>query len=120
MNCLHTNYHLKVIHMINLTTNYGSTCCSCQYLGRRVGRTCYFQTCPISYTIDWGRCGDHIDYTVTHASEVFKIPNIILKDTHVAKRLGFKLVHSIEPIDTTNEKHVDDLVTSVEQIILGD
>ncbi len=83
-------------------------------LGKKLGRTCCSQTCPFSYTRYWGRCKDHIDYTITYAFEVFKTPNIILKDTNVVERPGFEHVPLAEPIDTTSEKHVDDLVSSVE------
>jgi hypothetical protein len=57
---------------------------------------------------------------VTHAFKIFRTPNIVLKDTHVTERLGHELVLLVEPIDTTCEQHVDDLVTRVEHVILGD
>ncbi len=57
---------------------------------------------------------------ITHAFEVFKTPNIILKDTLAAERLGSRLVILVEPVDTTSEQHVDDLTARVKQIVLGD
>jgi hypothetical protein len=50
---------------------------------------------------------------VTHASKVFKTPNIILKDTHVVERLRFEPIPLVEPIDTIGEQHVDDFVARV-------
>jgi hypothetical protein len=40
---------------------------------------------------------------VTHAFEVFRTPNTILKDTFVAKKLGFEHVPLVEPVDTIGE-----------------
>jgi len=40
--------------------------------------------------------------TITHASKVFKTPNIILKETLVAKRLGSQLA----PLAETLEYHM--------------
>ncbi len=40
---------------------------------------------------------------VTHASEIFKILNTILEDTHVMDRLDPQLIHLLEPVDTTCE-----------------
>jgi hypothetical protein len=74
----------------------------------------------MSYTRYWGRCRDHIDCTITHAFEVFKTRNIILKHTHVAKRPRFEPVHVVKLVDTTSEKPIDDLVVGVKQIIMGD
>ncbi len=58
--------------------------------------------------------------TIKHASEVFKILDIILKDTLVDERLGFKLVPLVEPINTTCEQLVDDLITRVKHVVLSD
>lgn len=55
---------------------------------------------------------------------MFRIPNIVLKDTPVVERLGFKFVPLVEfvkfkfvpltkLVDTTSEKHVANLVASV-------
>jgi hypothetical protein len=82
-------------------------------LGRRVGRTCYSQTYPISYTKNWGRCIEVtlID-TITHAFKFFRNLNLVLKDTHIVERPWSK------PIDTTNDKHVDDIARDVEHEVL--
>jgi hypothetical protein len=58
--------------------------------------------------------------TIKHAYEVFKTPNIILRDTPVDGRLGLKLVPLVEPLNTTCEQHVDDLITRVKHVVLGD
>jgi hypothetical protein len=50
---------------------------------------------------------------VTHTSEVFKIPNIILKDTHVVEKLKFQPIILVKHVDTTCEQLVDDLVVGV-------
>jgi hypothetical protein len=65
---------------------------------------------------------------ITHASEVFKTPDIVLKDTPITKRLEsqlFPLGESINTIgeqlvDTIGEQHVDDLVAGVKHVVLGD
>jgi hypothetical protein len=54
---------------------------------------------------------------VTHDFEVFKTLNIILKDTFVAKRLGSQPVHLAEPVDTTCEQPIDDLIASVKHVV---
>jgi hypothetical protein len=46
---------------------------------------------------------------VTHTYEVFKTPNIILKDTHVVEKLKSQLIILAKPVDTTCEQLVDDL-----------
>jgi hypothetical protein len=51
---------------------------------------------------------------VTHAYEVFRTPNIILKDTPVVEKLRFESILLAEPIDTIGEQHVDDLVAKIE------
>jgi len=38
---------------------------------------------------------------VIHAYEIFKIPNIILKDAHVTHRLGLNSISLVEPTETT-------------------
>ncbi len=50
---------------------------------------------------------------VTHAFEVFKTLDTILKDTYVAKKLGFEPIPLVEPIDTIGEQHVDDFAAWV-------
>ncbi len=51
--------------------------------------------------------------TVTHVFEVFRTPNIVLKDTPIVEKLGLKLVPLVEPIDTIGEQHVDNLASGV-------
>jgi hypothetical protein len=51
--------------------------------------------------------------TITHAFEVFKTLDIVLKDTHVVKRLGSQPIILAEHVDTTSEQHVDDLTAIV-------
>jgi hypothetical protein len=51
--------------------------------------------------------------TITHAFEVFKTLDIVLKDTPVVKRLGSQPIILAEHVDTTSEQHVDDLTTRV-------
>ncbi len=74
--------------------------------------------------------------SITHASEVFRTLDTLLKDTHVIERLEFQLVLLVEPIDTigewpintTSEWHVDitserlvnDLDVGVKHVVLGD
>ncbi len=50
---------------------------------------------------------------VTHASEVFKTLDTVLKNTYVVKKLGFEPIPLVEPIDTIGEQHVDDFVVRV-------
>ncbi len=50
--------------------------------------------------------------TITHASKVFRTLDIVLKDTYVTEKPWSKPIPLAEPIDTTSEKHVDELVTS--------
>jgi hypothetical protein len=57
---------------------------------------------------------------VTHASRVFKTPDIVLKDTHVAERPGAQPVILVEHVDTIREQHVDDLTIGVKHVVLGD
>ncbi len=58
--------------------------------------------------------------TGIHAFKVFKTLNTILKDAHVVKRQGYEPVLLVEPFDTANEQHVDDLIVGVKQVVLGD
>jgi hypothetical protein len=66
--------------------------------------------------------------SITHASEVFKTPNIVLKDTPITKRVEFQLfplgesINTIgeQLVDTIGEQHVDDLVAGVKHVVLGD
>jgi hypothetical protein len=58
---------------------------------------------------------------VKHAFEVFNTPNItILKDTPITKRPWLKLIPLDEHVDTTNEQSIDDLITRVKHVNLGD
>ncbi len=51
--------------------------------------------------------------TITHAYEVFRTSDTLLKDTPVAKGPRLKLVPLAKPIDITDEQHVDDLAARV-------
>ncbi len=59
--------------------------------------------------------------SVTHAFEVFKTSDTILKDTPIMERPKFQPIHLVkpvdtigkQPIDTTSEQLVDDLVVGV-------
>ncbi len=51
---------------------------------------------------------------VTHASKVFKTPNIVLKDTPIVDKPRFESIPLSKPIDTIGEQHVDDLVARIE------
>jgi hypothetical protein len=50
--------------------------------------------------------------SITHAFEVFRTPNTILKDTHVIEISKFQLVPLVKPID--------DLAVGVKHVVLGD
>ncbi len=56
---------------------------------------------------------------ITHAFELLKSPNIVLKNTYIAKGPRFQLIPLVEPIDTTSEQPIDDLVTRVKHLVLG-
>jgi len=56
---------------------------------------------------------------VTHASKVFKTPNTVLKDTLLAKKPTFQPVILTEPVNTTCEQLVGDLIARVKQVVLG-
>jgi hypothetical protein len=56
--------------------------------------------------------------TITHVFEVFKIQDLVLKDTPVVERPGLVLL--VEPLDTTCEQLVDDLIIGVKHVVLGD
>jgi hypothetical protein len=58
--------------------------------------------------------------TITHTSEVFRTPNIILKDTPIVERPRSKHVILVELVDTTSEQLVDDLAARVKHVVLGD
>jgi hypothetical protein len=47
--------------------------------------------------------------TITHAFEVFRTPDIILKETPIVERSGLKHVPLDEPIDTTSEQPTKDI-----------
>ncbi len=57
---------------------------------------------------------------VTHASKLFKILNIVLKDTPIVERPRSQHVPLVELVDTTSEQHVDDLTVGFKQIVLSD
>jgi hypothetical protein len=50
---------------------------------------------------------------VTHAYEVFKTLDMVLKDTPIAKNLRSVLLPLVELVDTIGEQLVDDLITRV-------
>jgi hypothetical protein len=50
---------------------------------------------------------------VTHAFEVFKTLDTILKDTLITKKLGFQPINLAKHVDTTSEQPIDDLITIV-------
>jgi hypothetical protein len=76
--------------------------------------------------------------TIKHASKVFKILDIVLKDTPVSEKLEFELVPLVEHVDITcdqklidttcdyklidiiGEKPIDDLTASVEHVVFND
>jgi hypothetical protein len=66
--------------------------------------------------------------SVIHALEVFRILDIVQKDTHVMERPNLQPIHLVGPIDTTSEQpiditieqHVDDLATRIKQVVIGD
>ncbi len=70
---------------------------------------------PIPLTIP--KIGVRVEVTliniVTHAFEVFRTPNIVLKDTPVVEKPRFESIPLAEPIDTIGEQHVDDLVVRI-------
>jgi len=68
---------------------------------------------PIPLTIPQIGVGTNVTLNITHAFEVFKIPNIKLKDTLVIEKPKPELVTLVEPVDTSSGNHVDDLVASV-------
>ncbi len=59
--------------------------------------------------------------SVTHAFEVFRTLDMVQKDTLVMERPNLQPIHLVGPIDTTckqpiditNEQHVDDLATRI-------
>jgi hypothetical protein len=57
---------------------------------------------------------------ITHAFEVFRTLNIVLKDTPIMERPNSQLFHLVELVDTISEQHVDDLVACVQHVVLGD
>jgi hypothetical protein len=57
---------------------------------------------------------------ITRAFEVFKTPDIVLKNTHVVERLGFEYVPLVKHVDTIGEQHVDELITIIEHVVLSD
>jgi hypothetical protein len=56
---------------------------------------------------------------IIHAFEVLKTLDIVLRDTHIVEGLGSQLVPLVEPIDTTSEQTIDDLVARVKHVVLG-
>jgi hypothetical protein len=61
-----------------------------------------------------------LDWHYHTCFEVCKTPYIILKDTHVAERVGFKHVILVEHVNIACEQHIDDLIIGVKQVVLGD
>ncbi len=57
---------------------------------------------------------------ITHASKVFKTPHIVLKDTPIVEGPILQLVPLVEPINTTSELPIDDLVARIKHVVLGD
>jgi hypothetical protein len=57
---------------------------------------------------------------ITHASEVFRTLDIVLKDTLVVETPRSKPILLVEPVDITIEQLVDDLAIRVEHIVLSD
>jgi hypothetical protein len=55
-----------------------------------------------------------------HAFEFFRTSEVVLKGTHVLEKPKLEPSTLVEPIDVSNEKHVDDLAPCVEQIVVGD
>ncbi len=50
---------------------------------------------------------------VTHASEVFRTLDIVLKDTPIMEKLYPQPIPLCEFVDTTCEQHVNDLATRI-------
>jgi hypothetical protein len=61
-----------------------------------------------------------INIVITHAFEVLKTLDTILTDTLVHERPRSNLISLVEHVDTTGGRHVNDLATKVEHVILGD
>ncbi len=57
---------------------------------------------------------------IKHAYEFLKTLDIVLKDTPIDERIWFKLVHLVELVNTTCEQPIDDLITRVKHVVLGD
>ncbi len=57
---------------------------------------------------------------ITHAFEVFKSRDTVLKNTPIAKGPRSQLVPLVEPIDTISEQLVDGLDTRVKHVVLSD
>jgi hypothetical protein len=68
---------------------------------------------PIPLTIPQIGVGTNVTLNITHAFEVFKIPNIKSKDTLVIEKPKPEPITLVEPVDTSSGNHVDDLVASV-------
>jgi hypothetical protein len=58
--------------------------------------------------------------SVTHAFEVFKTLDIVLKDTPTMEKSDSRPVHLVELVNTTCEQLVDDLIASVKHVVIGD
>jgi hypothetical protein len=50
---------------------------------------------------------------VAHASKVFKIPDIVLKDTRIVEGPKLPPIPLAEPIDTIGEQLIDDLIVGI-------
>ncbi len=57
---------------------------------------------------------------VTHTFEVFKVPNIILKDTPIVEKLSFQPIILVQDVDTIGEQLVDDLAIRIKQVFIND
>jgi len=76
---------------------------------------------PIPLTLPENGVGAEVTLidSVTHAFEVLKTLDIVLKDAHIMERLDLQPIALCEPMDTMGEL-VDDLVVGVKHVVLGD
>jgi hypothetical protein len=58
--------------------------------------------------------------TITHVYEVFKTPDIALKDTPIIETPSSEHIFLVELVDITSEQLVDDLVAGVKHVVLSD
>ncbi len=57
---------------------------------------------------------------VTHAFEVFRTPDIVLKDTPIMERPYPHPIALVELVDTIGEQPADDLAVGVKHVVMGD